>query len=142
MLNEFMLHRAHVQLIVELLEDETQYLPSAKTEMIKTLKHTLENGNIPTRKISEYKQSVSLLMFLCARYESMLDKINVVPERTPEKPNSLEHTYWMCNQIRFGNMDNAKCQRWIGFVQSNLVRERLTTVDKERDITRAILKKL
>lgn len=134
----YRMHRSQLKLIKDLLEDETKYLPAAKTEMLKVLSNILDNdeGLLPN-----VNKEYDLIQFLCERYKKIIPK-EIVPERTPEDFSSLAHTAWMIKTIRFKEMDNGKANRWLGFVQANLYIHKLIDIDKERDLIRELKDKV
>lgn len=69
----------------------------------------------------------------------LIDKLGI------EKTNST-HLLWLCDTAissyhSFHQLDNdnSKVNRWMGFIQCVLIVCGVTTVDKERDRTRALL---
>lgn len=80
------------------------------------------------------------------RYRDMLTNRGVHPynhanEDFHKLPRlaQLEHVYWMCDEVlklenRHWSID--KKSRWLGFVQCVLIMNGLTTIEKERNITR------
>lgn len=77
------------------------------------------------------------------RYEEMLLAKGVKPQNQVDTdPTSLEHLLWMC-QTSIKKLENDlacpidKYSRWLGYVQGILVSKKLTTVEKERNVTRS-----
>lgn len=80
-------------------------------------------------------------------YKELLEKrgVNAVNHTALENgdPTDLEHLLWMCNfclpNIRDDGrgMDTAKYSRWLGYVQGCLICKGITTVEAERNRTRA-----
>jgi len=80
------------------------------------------------------------------RYRDMLTNRGVHPYNHADKDFSkltrkeqLEHAYWMCDEVlklenRHWSVD--KRHRWLGFCQAVLIINGLTTIEKERNITR------
>jgi|GEM_PF-4558486 len=67
--------------------------------------------------------------------------IKMIEEAISESPNddqytSYSHLIWMLNEIKTGEMQYGKSNRWLGFVQGIIIERGLTTINEERDFTR------
>lgn len=77
------------------------------------------------------------------RYKEMLEKYPP-KEHTDnfsalQNRDKLAHCHWMCDRMISSETDHYsldKKSRWLGFIQGVLIMCNLTTIEKERNITR------
>lgn len=76
------------------------------------------------------------------RYRLTLMTMGIEPiNHADEEPLSLEHIAWMIDttlSVEAEKWPIDKLSRWLGFIQAVLVMRGVTTVKRERDLTRPL----
>jgi hypothetical protein len=83
---------------------------------------------------------------LVERYRTWLRDLDIVAEQDPNEGTGLPHVLWMLDIMRLELLDDKtdfdlwKANRWLGFIQRDIIGEGITTVENERNYSRMFFK--
>lgn len=83
---------------------------------------------------------------LVERYRALLRNISIEPKQDDIEGTGLPHILWMLDLMHGELLNQAtdfdlwKANRWLGFIQRDIIGEGITTVTKERNYSRAFFK--